>query len=121
MAIKFKTPEVEKEYYQLPVHNARLSRLLHALEIFCDLELGKPVVITEIYRSAEENAKQGGIPNSPHLNWEGLDIRSTIYTEPEIERIKAFLNTFKFRNGKQVAVYHAVPGGAFHFHIQYAK
>jgi hypothetical protein len=121
MAIKFKAQTEEKEFYQLPIHNSRMSLLLRALDAFCELELKKPVIITEIYRTPEENKAQGGIPNSPHLTWEGVDIRSSVFTDAEIERIKNFLNQFTFRNGKQVAVYHAVPGGAFHFHIQYAK
>ena len=119
--IKFKDPSIEKEYYQLPLQNKRLYKLLLALEQFCDLELGKDIILTEIYRDPTENAKQGGIPNSPHMSWEACDIRSWIYTDKEIERIKAFLNQFTFRNGKQVCVYHAVKGGAPHFHIQLAK
>lgn len=117
----FKTPKIEKEYHELPIHNRRMHMLLKALEIFCELELKKDVTLTEIYRDPAQNAAVGGIPNSPHMTWEGVDLRSSTFTADEIERIKAFLNTFRFRNGKLVCVYHAVPGGAFHFHIQYAK
>jgi len=119
--IKFKDPSIEKEWYQLPVQNKRLYKLILALEQFLDLEIKKDLVITEIYRDAATNTAQGGIPNSPHLSWQAVDLRSSIYTNAEIERIKSFLNQFTFRNGKQVCVYHAVTGGAFHMHIQYAK
>lgn len=119
--IQFKDVSVQGEYYLLPIHNRRLAELLNALHSFVSLELKKDIMITEIYRDPAQNAAQGGIPNSPHMTWEAVDIRSWIYTDTEIQRILGFLNAFTFRNGKQVAVYHAVKNGAPHFHIQYAK
>ena len=121
MAIQFKDESLRQEYTSLALRNWRLFNLLSALEVFVRLELKKDLIITEIYRDAATNSAQGGIANSPHMTWEGVDIRSWIYTEAEIQRILAFLNTFTFRNGKQVGVYHAVKNGAPHFHIQYGK
>jgi hypothetical protein len=119
--IRFKDTSVEKEFYQLSLQNKRLYKFALALEIFIDLELKKEILITEIHRDEATNKAQGGIDLSPHLTWEGMDLRSWIYTESEIERIKAFANTFSFRNGKQICVYHAVKNGAPHLHIQIAK
>lgn len=119
--IRFKDPSVEKEFNQLPVHNKRLYKALLMLEQYLDLEIKKDLILTEIYRDPTENAKQGGIPNSPHMNWEAADLRSFIYTEEEIAKITAFLNQLTFRNGKETCVYHAVKNGAPHLHIQVAK
>ena len=119
--IKFKDASVEAEYYALPFQNKRMRELLQALDIFVTLELGKELMITEIYRNWHDNTAQGGIPTSPHMTWEGVDLRSWIYTDAEIQRIVGFLNQFRFRNGKQVCVYHAVKNGAPHLHIQYGK
>lgn len=119
--ITFKDKSVEAEFNQLPVHNKRMRDLLTALEVFVRLELKKEVMLTEVYRDPTTNAAQGGIPNSPHMVWNAVDLRSWIYTEEEIQKILNFLNCFTYRSPKKTAVYHAVPGGAFHFHIQCLK
>lgn len=57
--------------------------------------------------------------NSPHLNWEGADVRSTDFTEREIEKMVTFLNLFSYVGGQRpVAIYHNV-GNGVHLHLQY--
>lgn len=118
--IRHKDASVEKEFHELPYRNPRLYAVLRMLSYYCQIELKQDVVITEVYRDPATNAAQGGIANSPHLTWEAVDIRSLIYTPEEIEKIKNFLNCVTFRHGKQTCVFHQVPGGAPHFHIQVA-
>lgn len=121
MAIQWKDNRLHKEWAELPVHNRRLRKVLDALSTFAELELGKDLVITCLYRDPAENAAVGGIANSPHMSWEAVDLRSSTFTQEEIDRMLAFLNCFSFRNGKKTAICHAVAGGAKHFHIQVAK
>lgn len=119
--LRFKTSEIEKQFYLLPVHNRRLKHVLEMTATFCDLEFKKDVVVTEIYRDAAQNAAVGGIPNSPHMNWEAADLRSSTFSDEQLTKLKTWLNFLTFRNGKQTCVVHAVPGGAFHVHCQVAK
>ena len=125
--MRFKDTRLAQEYNQLPIENKRLYQLMAVIDQFTELEFKKDVCITCILRTKSENdALYAQVPveqrpNSPHLNWEGVDIRSTDFTPSEIDRLLKFINTFTFRNGKQVGVYHQVAGNALHFHIQYAK
>lgn len=126
--IKFKTLREETEYGELFTENSRLCELLHNIESFVHLEFKKEIVITSIHRTeAEHQALYVSTPeaqrpkSSVHCQWEGLDLRSSIYTESEINRIVNFVNQFTFRNGKKACLYHEIPGNARHLHIQYSK
>jgi hypothetical protein len=119
--ILYKDKKVEADYDQLALRNPRLSEVIVALCIFAKLEFNKDIVLTCIHRTPEENKAVGGIENSPHLNWEAADLRSSTFTQPEIKRMLAFLNCFTFRNNKQTAICHEVAGGAAHFHLQVAR
>jgi hypothetical protein len=116
--ILFKTPEIEKQYQELPVHNRRLKNAILMLDLFVSLELKKDIELTSLLRTPEENAAVGGIPNSPHLVWNAVDLRSTLYTDAEVNRIVAFMNSLTYHAGKSTAMAHAVGGGAYHLHIQ---
>lgn len=126
--MRFKTDREKTEFEQLPSYNYRLQNLLNALDIFVAMEFGKDICITSIHRTQAEHdalyantaAAQKPV-SSPHIFWEAADIRSTDFTPEEIGRMVNFLNQFKFRNGKNVGMYHQIAGGALHFHIQYAK
>lgn len=109
-------------------NNSRLYLLLHLLKDFVSLEFKKDLTLTEIYRTIEENSRiYSYLPenerpkSSVHCQWEGADIRSTDFTQIEIDKILKFLNCFKFRNEKSVGIYHQLRNGAPHFHIQFAK
>lgn len=122
----FKTKKIESEYNELPVRNGRLFQVLRALEIYCRIEFNKDLVITHIYRTPEEHKQLYAMTknpptSSPHQFWEGVDLRSSTFTQPEIDKMVGFLNCFTFRNGKKTAIYHAIAGNVPHFHIQVAK
>lgn len=126
--MRFKTSQIESEFKDLAMQNGRMIRLLHALEIFTQLEFKKDFMITSIYRTQKEhdelykNTPPAQKPvNSPHMFYEAVDLRSSEFSTSEILRMVEFLNNFTFRNNKNVAMYHQVVGNAFHFHIQFAK
>lgn len=124
--IDFKTDRVKSEYAELLKQNQRLYRLVECIAQFTDLEFKKPVFITSILRTeAEHKGLYKDVPNpppmSPHCYWRGVDLRSSIYTENEIQRIVKFANCFLFHGGAKVtALYHTLPNNALHLHIQYA-
>jgi hypothetical protein len=127
VALKFKTTRIETEFKQLEAEkNKALAALVYSLATFVSLELNKDVVLTEVLRTQEEFDKlYAATPvakrpkTSPHLFWRAVDIRSSIYTPDEIKRILAFLNAFRYIEGRPVALYHAIAGNVAHFHIQY--
>lgn len=125
--MKFKTPRLEKEFNTLIVNNFRLYRIVTAADLFSHAEFGKEVVLTEIFRNPEETAllyKDYPKPPDwrPHENWMGVDLRSSIYTSREIERLLGFLNTFiSFGGQRKTAVYHSISGNVAHFHVQTQK
>lgn len=124
--MRFKEQRESAEYTQLLAQNNRLWWLLSCIDVFCKFELHKDICITSVFRTPEEHkALYAATPNppvsSPHMFWEAADIRSSDFTQTEIDRMVKFANEFTFRNGKQVALYHQVSGNAYHFHIQYGK
>lgn len=123
--IKFKTDRIKDEFEKaLFIKNPKLFKLLDTAAQFVELEFKKDIVLTEIYRSEEEYkalyAKAGAVPKSmPHAKWQSADLRSSIYTPREIERLLAFFNQFTFYGGqRKVAIYHAISGNVMHFHVQ---
>ena len=116
-----KDKRIEKELAELQVQNARLNKILQLASLYCEVEFKKDTTVTCIYRSPEENTAVGGIPNSPHLNWEAADLRAVTLTPEQREKLVKTLNNITFRNGKNTSLCHAVDGGALHFHIQVAK
>ncbi len=124
--MKFKTLRIEAEYNQLFLRNPKLLSLLKAVNEYSTTELGKEPVITELLRSEEEYqalyaANPAALPASrPHSKWQAADLRSSIYTPREIERLLAFIHCFTFYGGQRTtAIYHMIAGNVPHFHIQY--
>lgn len=123
--LQFKTTRIEHEFAQLAEKNPRLRGIIQLAAGFAELEFKKDVVLTSIYRSPEENADlykatPGGPPAwTPHTQWQGVDLRSSIYTDAEIQRLLAFFNLFTVFGGKRrCASYHAIAGNVAHFHAQ---
>lgn len=124
--IHFKTPRIEKEFHELPLQNKRLYVLIQAASQYSEFEFKKEITITDLYRTPEENKNlyaPGAEPvNRPHTLWEGADLRSIIYSPSQIERFVTFLNMWSGYDGKRVtALFHLVPGGSPHFHLQTNK
>lgn len=124
----FKTETERTEWEQLDLKNPRLHSLILWLENYVQLNFGKELTLTEIFRSQEEfDALYAQTPpeqrpaRSPHQDWHAVDIRSSVFTGSEIQKMISVLNTFKYKDGsKQVCVYHQIAGNVMHFHIQYS-
>ncbi len=124
----FKTPRIEAEYHELIIRNPKLMSLLACIAEFSMVELKKEAVITEIYRSEAEYkalyaANPAAIPKAaPHTKWQAADLRSSIYTPREIERLLSFIHCFTFYGGQRTtALYHMIAGNVPHFHVQYGN
>lgn len=124
MSLVFKEPRLQDEWAQLATKNPKLHDLVIDLTQYVADMLKKDVVLTSIYRTAEEQAALYAVSlhkvlDSPHMHWNAVDLRSTVYTEDEIRGIINYINAwYKNANGKPVVIYHVVPGNAYHFHIQ---
>lgn len=127
--VQFKTPREQDEFNKLLVHNPKLYSVAQALSIFVEQEFNKPVIITSILRTAEEQAElykdvpaDKKVLSSPHMRWEAFDLRDSIYSPREIERMLSFLNMFTYQGGQRaVAIRHTIAGNVSHFHVQAGK
>jgi hypothetical protein len=122
--ITFKTARIELEFAQLKSKNETLHGIITLSADFARMEIKKDVVITSIYRSPEENKElykdAGGPPAwQPHTVWRGVDLRSTIYTDAELQKLLAFFNLFTVFGGqRKCASVHKIAGNQLHFHVQ---
>lgn len=125
--MQFKTPRIGIEYDLLKTNNPRLHAILAIADEYSRLEFGKGIVVTELLRTPTETAelyKEYAAPPAwrPHENWLAADLRSSIYTDAEIQKFVTFLNMFtSFGGQRKTAVYHAIKGNTFHFHLQTHK
>lgn len=120
-----------QELAALEQSNRPLFDLLQDASQFVTNTYKKDFVVTMISRSQEEQDKlykddpkyQVKKFKSPHQFSHAADIRSSIFSPEEIKGIEDYLNN-KY-NGtnyyKWTARNHVIPGGAFHFHIQYVS
>lgn len=119
--MRYKTLRIEKEFAELDLQNPRLKEALLKLEQLCDeMGLDEPV-ITCIYRGPDENCKAEGISKSPHLIWEGADIRSTIYKPDEQQDLLKAVNMLYKYGNKPALMFHKTPSGVPHGHLQIKK
>lgn len=128
---KNNSARIKKELVRLKEKNPELHALIIDLYLWIGKEFGKDTVLTMIYRTQEEqdylyrhSAKYKEKPfKSPHQFWHALDLRTSIYTDEEIEKIVKYLND-KYDNKNYygwTAKAHAIKGNAMHFHIQFVK
>lgn len=126
--IEFKSERVKNEWNELATKNNRLFQLTISLSFFTNMEFKKPVFITHIFRTPEEHAElyketpaDKRPATSPHMRWEALDLRSSLYTAREKERITQFLNCFSYQGGqRKVCIIHTIAGNVEHTHVQYS-
>ena len=122
--INFKTSAERDQYVELATKNPKLSELLIDLDDMIGRNYKKNMVITSIYRSPEEQAalyakSAHKVPNSPHMTYEAVDLRSWTFTDVERDEIISYLNKrYTNPDGRRVSMCHAITGGAIHFHIQ---
>ncbi len=96
MALLFKTEEGEQLRARLAAEfETVLDPLLRAglldLAQFVESQYGKPVIVTCVLRTPDENKAVGGAPNSSHLTGRAADIRVMIYNSDEIVAIQRYL------------------------------
>jgi hypothetical protein len=122
--MQYKTDLIKSEFETLKTKNPKLVKILTAIDLFSQAEFGKEIVLTSIYRSLEEykalySANPSAMPTSlPHSKYQAADLRSSIYSQQEVDRIVAFANCFHFYGGqRKTALYHAIANGAPHFHV----
>lgn len=127
MAILFKTDNEREEWLVLATSgNRTLAKLLLWLADYCSLEFNKDLTITELYRTPEETqALYAATPPElrpswkPHENWLAADLRSSVFTQPEIEKLLHVANMVTaFKGQRKTAIYHTIRGNTSHFHVQ---
>lgn len=117
---------LKRELTELQNKNRPLYDLIIDLYKWVENQFDKDVIMTMIYRTQQEQELiygEGTEKKSPHQFWQGLDLRSWIYTEKEIDAIVNYLNS-KYNDSNYygtTAMCHKVKEGAYHFHIQYYK
>jgi len=127
--VKNDSPRLKEEFRKLLKENNPLAKLIVDLYHYIGDQFNKDTIITMIYRTQDEqdaiysgNARYDKKPwTSPHQYWHGVDIRSWLFTDREIDQIVEYLND-KYNKSNYygwTAKCHKVARGAIHFHIQY--
>jgi hypothetical protein len=121
--MKFVSDRVRREWETM----TRESRILVPVVLLADLAsqeaAGKEIMITSIYRTAEEQAlicKGMGVEpySSVHELWRGADLRSAWYAPDQVAEISRRVNSvFEYGRGFKTAGLH-LRGTAAHFHLQ---
>jgi len=123
---KNESERIKRELGDLRTKNRELLKLIVDLYHYVEDELGKDVIITMIYRTqAEQEAiyGEGYKKKSPHQFNQAIDIRSSIYTREDRNKIVKYLN-YKYNNSnyyRWTTKVHSVGNHGLHFHIQYYK
>ena len=118
----FKHPD---ELQEIMVIHPYTLIVLSGLVAYCH-DRGYPApVITCLARTPDEDDAVGSESDS-HSTLRAFDVRSTSYTQSEIEDICSYMNrefaqyaAVSAKTGKKLlALHHKVAGGAMHFHFQ---
>lgn len=127
MALQPKDERINKELPELFKQNPAMAQLIACLTFFVEREFKKDVVVTSVYRTAQEQAdlykdvpEDKKVLNSPHCRWEAFDFRTSIFTPREKERLLTFLNCFTYQGGqRKVFMIHTIAGNVEHAHVQF--
>ena len=125
--IKFKTERIEQEWRSGNL-NEKIYDIINVLEMVTQHVFNKPIVVTDIYRTQEENDRiygwvKGGKKKrkySVHTYWRGIDIRTNIYDEKEIKTLVRILSHIVY-DEKRPRIKTAKYGDSLHLdhiHIQ---
>lgn len=122
LALEFKTDKIKQQFKELEKHNRSLSLIVKAIDKRFKKDLKKDVVLTEVFRTFEEQDKIYGknASISPHMVWEAVDIRTHGISDKDIRSLLfALNNTFNEINIYPVtAIFHDIGLGP-HLHIQF--
>ncbi len=125
--IEFKSDRVLQEW-DSPYLSQKLKNIILILATYSWYIFEKKIIITSIFRTQEEQDKYYSTNEnykkkpwkSVHQLWRGVDLRSYIYTDVEIQSLLKITNTIPYdlnRPNKKTAIYHNV-GVGDHLHIQ---
>lgn len=126
ITVGFSPPEVEREWSDRKL-DPRVRALALYLAWYTKEMWGKPLVVTDIYRSDErqkelyKNTYDGAMPpfGNPHGSWRCLDLRAKDLTPNEISTLEAQARQWWPRgDNKLTLLYHQVGTQGYHFHLQ---
>ncbi len=127
MGLGFKSKEQKDQFQKLSTLNKPLAGIIGDMNFFALKTFGKEITITEVTRSNEANKStyKGKDKTTSHAVFGAVDVRSSNFSDKELEILVAFLkrydkfNTWGTMSDSKTVLLHAVDGGAMHFHIQY--
>lgn len=120
-----------KEIKELRHRNHGLMMLLLDIRDYVSIKYNKDIIVSHIYREQSEQDfyykdneryKKKKF-KSPHQYFHGVDIRSSIFTQEEIDDIVIYINQ-RWDNSnyyKWTSKCHKVGNNGKHFHIQYVE
>ena len=125
--IQYKTDRINMEWNGNLV-TKKLVNLMTMINLYSEMEFNKSIIITDLIRHQDEqnhiyrnNVKFQQKPwKSTHQFGRAADIRSSIYTTDEIEKMVSFANMVTYdtsRPNKNTCLAHTV-GSGFHIHSQ---
>jgi hypothetical protein len=127
---KNSSQRLQDEFIELEERNKPLHQLIVDTCAYCKAEFNKDITITMIYRTDKEqdeiykdNLKyQQKKFKSPHQFFHAVDLRSSTFTRPEIDKLVNYLNNVYNKDNyyKFTALCHDVGIGE-HFHINYLR
>ena len=98
--------------------NQQLDPLCRALVADLSIEMEKrfnrDIILTCVGRTPEENAKDGGVPNSAHLTFRAVDIRAKDWKPEEREFALAWIR-HRWAQVGYALIHNA--GGGIHLHV----
>lgn len=116
--MKFKTPEVEKEYDLVSVF---LQEMAEKLDAFSRINFNQEIIITRVREKIEGSS---GV----HEDGRAFDVRNEydegkyLYTDEEMKKMVSYMNQIYPRNdGKTTCIHHSFQGGPWHLHVQLAS
>lgn len=121
--IKFKSPQLRKEFYDLAQTDPRIRAAAGELAFWTGKLFSKEVVITCVWRSEEEQKKiYGEVKPSAHFchpQCRAVDIRAArdYFSQHELENMESFVRKyFPRRDGFKEILLHG-QGDNFHIHL----
>jgi len=87
--IDFKDNRIKEEWYSNKL-NPRLTNYVLMVALFTWTELEKRIMLTSLYRTKKEEKEYNS--SGIHNAWRAVDIRTSNFTELEIEKIVKFCN-----------------------------
>jgi len=120
---------LKDEWKTLSKRNPALHSIIVHLAGYSGLTLGREIVITQIYRTEEEQKEIYGphcSKTSPHQHWCAVDLRCRDYSLDERAHLERTLRVYdhfnKFKHlpsASRTVLIHKVNNGGIHFHVQF--